>query len=205
MAIIIVLFYNKNLWGFLNNIADKSPIIQTIVMISFFILLVSIIDFVFTIINIKSLQKPMSVAIVLSASLASYLIETYDKIMLINSLEIGVYDIIDFLNFKSMIYFVSLGTISSLLILYVNISYDSLKEECKNRVITGLICILIIISNLSLFYEDYSSTFRNHREIRNLIIPSRYLYYTARYLTDTHEYSTKELLATAEGAGFSDN
>jgi len=204
LSVALACFYNQRLWSLLFTNNDQPIFIKSLFIISFFTFLVAIFNLILTIISVKLLHKPLAVAIILSAAIATYFINTfgivYDKSMIQNTLETDVHEISDLFSTKLIIYIIVLGIIPSMLIINSKVTYSTLLIECKKRCIISIACLAIIIANLAVFYKDYSSTFRNQREIRNIIIPSSYIYYAAKYMSGAYEQKNAVFQAIAEDA-----
>ncbi|MEM5529479.1 phosphoethanolamine--lipid A transferase [Gammaproteobacteria bacterium AS21] len=204
LSIVLACFYNQRLWSLLFSNNDQPIIVKSLFIISFFTFLVAIFNLILTVISVKLLHKPLAVAIILSAAIATYFINTfgivYDKTMIQNTFETDIDEVADLFNAKLIIYIILLGVIPSMIIIHSKITYSPLLIECKKKIIISAVCLVIIIANLAVFYKDYSSTFRNQREIRNVIIPSSYIYYAARYMSGAYEQQDVEFQTIAEDA-----
>ena len=203
-ATALVAFYNQPLWRLLFAASADSLAQNMLFIASFFLLLVAIFNLSLTLISGKYLQKPLAVAIILSASMAAYFMNAYgivfDKTMIQNTLETDSNEILDIFSSNLFIHIVLLGALPAVLIINTNIIYRPLFTECKLRALIALTSILVVVINLAVFYKDYSATFRNHREIRHLIVPSSYLYYSSRYLAGAYEQRGGQLQKIAQDA-----
>lgn len=203
-AVLLVALYNQSLWTLLLGLSPELTWQNCLFIGSFALLLVMIFFALLSLITVKYLHKPLVISIVISAAFASYFMNSYgivfDKTMIQNTLETDTKEVFDLFSAAMLINFLLFGLLPSLVLGSIKIVYQSAFKECRNRVLLVILSVLVVCANLAMFYKDYSSTFRNNREIRNLVIPSSYIYYTAKYLSGAYEQSDSKFTLIAQDA-----
>ena len=187
----LVLLYNQPLWQLVIDVTGSSTPGNIVFLLSFFAFLVAFFNIVLTLLSIKYLQKPLAIIILLSASLVGYFMSSYgvmiDKTMIQNAAETDTQEVMDLLSPKMLVHFVILGVLPSLLVYKTPVHYRPLTRELAVKLATLVFSALVISLIAVSFYKDYSSLFRNHREMRYLMVPTNYLYYGARYLSGAYD------------------
>ena len=187
----LVLLYNQPLWQLVIDATGNAAPGNIVFLLSFFAFLVAFFNIILTLFSVKYLQKPLAIIILLSASLVGYFMTSYgvmiDKTMIQNAAETDSKEVMDLLSLKMLGHFLILGVLPSLLIYKTPVHYRPLLRELTVKTAT-LVCSCMVIGLIAVsFYKDYSSLFRNHREMRYLMVPTNYLYYGARYLSGAYD------------------
>lgn len=187
----LVLFYNDPLWRLLLSLGDADPVHAWLFVGAFSLFMVAIYQLLLGLLSWPWLIKPLALCLILSAALASYFMDSYgvlfDRTMVQNLLETDRAEVADLLTPGLFWHLLWKGILPALLVLRVRLRPQSLRRQLLGQGVSLLICGLLIGGNVALMYKDYSSLFRNHREIRNLAVPSSYLYYGARYLSGAYK------------------
>ena len=146
---------------------------------SMFFIVTCLMILITNIIFIKKLVKPLSIFFIILNSGSLYFMMSYkimiDKIMLLNVIQTDVYEVIDLLGWEIFVFFFITCIIPSVLILKTNIIFSSIKNELKQKTvistILAMLCGIIIICDAS----AYKSFIRNHKYIKNYLIPANYV------------------------------
>jgi lipid A ethanolaminephosphotransferase len=161
-SIVLVLIYNQPLWQLLVQLQEGVSWNATLFIASFFVFLVAVINFVLNIVSVKYLNKPIIVAVLLSSSLAAYLMNAYglffDNSLVQHNPLISPGQVTNIFSSSLLVNFALLGALPSVLVMCTNITYSPFLKECKMRFVIAGISLLVIVLNLSVFYKDYAST-----------------------------------------------
>ncbi len=203
-AVLLVSLYNEPLWQLLLGTNQQEGWQGYLFIASFFIFLVFIFFLLLSLISVKYLHKPLIISLIISAAMASYFMSSYgivfDKTMIQNTLETDSKEVVDLVSPAMLFNFAVFGLLPAIILACIKVRYQTLFKECRSRIGLIILSVIIIAANLGLFYKDYSSTFRNNREIRNMIIPSSYVYYTAKYLSGAYEQRDTKFVEIAQDA-----
>ena len=207
-TVALVAFYNQSLWAVLILNHPLKLFSDYLFIASFFVFLVALLNLFLSLITAKYILKPVLISLIISAAFASYFMSTYgivyDKTMIQNTLETDSHEVLDLLSGSLFLHLFWYGLLPSLLIATVKVNYSSLLRELKLKLLIIISCIILIAANFAAFYKDYSSTFRNQREIRNIIIPTSYIYYTLKHFSGAYEQRNTPFKRIAADAKMAD-
>ncbi|NHN38504.1 phosphoethanolamine--lipid A transferase [Pseudomaricurvus alcaniphilus] len=176
----LLLVFNSCFFATVAELQGLSGLQNLTYLGSLFLLLPTIINLFLTLVAIPWLLKPVTILILISAAFAAYFMQTYnvmiDKTMIQNMMETDVAETSELVNSSMLLYICLSGLLPALLIAKIKISYGSPLQFALGKIailmISATAMALISIS----FYQDYASLFRNHRYVRNLIVPVNYIY-----------------------------
>ncbi|MGB0468551.1 MAG: phosphoethanolamine transferase [Pontibacterium sp.] len=201
LSVLMMVVYNKALWTLVFNVPAEITITSVFFFASFFVLIVSIFNILLTLVGFKYILKPLAIFIVMSAAFASYFMNSYgimiDKTMVQNTMETDPGEVMDLLTLQMLADVTLMGILPALMISRTRITYRSIFGELKVRTISIILSVMVVGLVATAFYKEMSSMFRNHREIRHLIVPSNYIYYSLRYLSGA--YDKREVTMQAIG------
>ncbi len=204
LSMVLALFYNAPLWQLISSQPATSPIARLVFMAAFFSFMVAVFQFFLTLAGFRHVLKPLAIFIVLSASAVSYFMNSYgiliDRSMVQNLFETDVAEASELLNPALVWHLLLSGILPALLVLFIRIRYQPLFGELRGRAAALFLCLMVIGLNGVVFYKDYSSLFRNNRQVRNLTVPSNYLYYGTRYLMGAYDTVNVPLQTLGEDA-----
>lgn len=187
----LALFYNGPLWQLISAQPASSSLAGWLFMAAFFSFMVAVLQFCLTLIGFRHILKPLAIFILLSASAVSYFMHSYgilvDRSMIQNLFETDVAEAGELLNAGLVMHVLLFGILPALLVMMLRVCYRPVFAELRARAMALLLCLMVIGANGMLFYKDYSSLFRNNRQVRNLAVPSNYLYYGTRYLMGAYD------------------
>ncbi len=180
IVLFLLLFDNTSFWASLFKILNCISIANIGLLISLFSALFVLVNLVLSLICFKYVFKPVVVFILITAAFASYFMNAYgimiDNTMMQNVIETNPGEVFELLSFKMFYYIMFLGIIPSFFVCFTDIKYDSLPRELFKKLRLLFLSVIVLIIIIFPFYKDYSSVFRNHRELRNLMNPGNYLY-----------------------------
>jgi len=186
-ALLLTLFYNQPLWNLVLTQSTPGNLNNLLFDASFFLFVLAVLNILLNLVAFRHLQKPLAIFVVLSASGVLYFMNSYniviDKTMVQNLVETDPAEVRDLLNLKLFLYILLLGLLPALVIAKLPIRYAGALRELRNRGLAIVASVLVILIVAAGFYKDYASFFRNNREVRNLAVPTNYLYYSVKFLS----------------------
>ena len=177
----LLLLDNWSFWKALFRIVTEPN--STWVLASLLLTLILLFNMVLSVLCHRGTTKTILTFLFIATSVAAYFMNQYgtmiDKGMMRNVFATNPAEIRELLSLKLLFYILSFGILPSALTIWIRIDYHGLWGGILRKLVwlagSGLVAAGIIV----LFYQDYASIFRNHREIRFLLTPTNYL--TASY------------------------
>ena len=99
-----------------------------------------------------------------------------DASMLQNVVETDSSEAFELFSFSFALHVLIWGLLPAWVIYKIDIQYAAFFRQATINVFSILMSILVIGLIAAFFYQDYASTFRNHREFRSLINPTNYIH-----------------------------
>jgi len=197
VAGLLTAFYNTALWRMLLDSFPAFTMGKALFFTSFVLFIAAALTIILTLLSAKYIQKPIIIFILMTSAAITYFMNVYgvviDKEMIQNTFETDPAEAQDLLSGKFVMYLLALGVLPSFIVLRTRIQYRAFWPELRNKLLLIIGCILLIgLIDLS-FSKEYSSTFRNNRQIRHLIVPTNYLYYTSRYLAGAYDEKSRTI------------
>jgi len=201
-SLLLVVGYNQSLW---HGIVQTHPTLSLhnllfFTSVAFF--LTAIINFLLNLIAIKHLLKPVLIIIVIGSALASFFMDSYgvliDSSMLQNVYETDSHEATELLSLAFVQHFVLWGLLPAFVIYKLNVSHSTFFRQITINIFSIIMSVLVIGLVAAGFYQDYASTFRNHREFRYLINPTNYIYAIAKTLNGQVEHDSKPVVAISQ-------
>ena len=190
----LTLLYNSSLWTLIFTETHS----QSLFFLSFFVFLVSAFNLLLACICFKWIQKPVLISIILVSAVVSYFMHDYgvvfDKNMIQNIVETDSHEALDLINISMLLHLALYGILPALIISRIRISYARPMQQLKRQILMATLSVITLVAAVLPFYKTYSSLFRNHREVRHLLVPSNVLYYGARYLSGAYNESRQPLV-----------
>jgi lipid A ethanolaminephosphotransferase len=174
-----LLLDNWSFWHALFRIVGGQGLSSTLVIASLLVVFVLLFNVLLGLVCHPGTTKPILLILLITTSVATYFMNEYsamlDKGMISNVFATDPAEIRDLLSLKLLFYILLLGILPSALVLWIRIDYYGFWRGILGKLgwMTG--SALVVTAIVVLFYQDYASIFRNHREIRYLLTPSNYL------------------------------
>jgi len=189
-SILLAALYNQPLWRIVSAEFSADDFTSLLSFSAFAVFLVLIFSVCLTLIFFRYSAKPLALLLIISSASASYFMSNYgivfDKSMIQNLLETDPAEVQELLNVGMLSYFSLYAILPGLLVLWLPLNYHPLLKELKFKCISALAFASLAVLITAAFYQDFSSLFRNNREMRNTVIPSSFIYYTSRYLSGAY-------------------
>ncbi|MBP5956967.1 phosphoethanolamine--lipid A transferase [Pseudomonas anatoliensis] len=179
--------FNFVLWQHLFAItsADGKGIAMRV---AFGVMIFAAFNIVLTFLAFRRVLKPVLTLMFLISAGVAYFMSQYgvliDAGMLRNFAETNVTEVRDLLSFKLLAYIVFLGVLPSWLLWKVPVDYRRWHRELFSKVIVSFASVAVIGGVALANYQGLSSLFRNHHELRLMLVPSNYIGAAAGYLRE---------------------
>ncbi|WP_374090721.1 phosphoethanolamine transferase [Methylomicrobium lacus] len=174
-SLFLILFCNTALWHELFKIKGGLSLDTLLFYAPFFLVLTLLLKLFFTLFRLKYLFKGVLVVFLFASAAIDYFMVNYgvviDKSMLQNALETNSGEAFELLNWQMLGYLIVLGGIPAALIVRTKITYQPLPRQLLKNLGALVVCAALIGGLSYVFYGDYTSIYRNHRELRYLINP----------------------------------
>ena len=145
-------------------------------------------NIVLTFLAFRRVLKPVLILLFLISASVAYFMSQYgvliDAGMLRNFAETNVTEVRDLLSLKLLAYIVFLGVVPSWILWKVPVDYRRWHRELFSKVIVSFASVAVIGGVALANYQGLSSFFRNHHELRLMLVPSNYIGASAGYLRE---------------------
>ncbi|KII35786.1 phosphoethanolamine transferase [Pseudomonas fluorescens] len=156
--------------------------------VAFGVMILAAFNIVLTVLAFRPVLKPLLTVIFLISAGVAYFMSQYgvmiDAGMFRNFAETNVTEVRDLLSLKLFAYILLLGVLPSWLLWKVPVNYRRWHRELISKVIVGVASVAVIGGVALANYQGLSSLFRNHHEIRLMLVPSNYIGASAGYLRE---------------------
>lgn len=179
--------FNVVLWQHLFDItaADGNGIAMRV---AFGVMIFAAFNMVLTFLAFRPLLKPVLMLIFMISAGVAYFMSQYgvmmDAGMFRNFAETNATEVRDLLSLKLFAYILVLGVVPSLLLWKVPVNYRRWHRELFSKVIVSVASAAVIGGVALANYQGLSSLFRNHHEIRLMLVPSNYIGASVGYLRE---------------------
>ncbi|WP_454875931.1 phosphoethanolamine transferase [Pseudomonas farris] len=179
--------FNSVLWQHLFDITAADG--QGIAMrVAFGVMILAVFNIVLTLLAFRPVMKPVLTLIFLVSAGVAYFMSQYgvliDAGMFRNFAETNATEVRDLLSVKLFIYIVFLGILPSWLLWKTPINYRRWHRELLSKVLVSVASVAVIGGVALVNYQGLSSLFRNHHELRLMVVPSNYIGASLGYLRE---------------------
>ena len=161
-------------------------------------------NIVLTFLAFRRVLKPVLILLFLISASVAYFMSQYgvliDAGMLRNFAETNVTEVRDLLSLKLLAYIVFLGVVPSWILWKVPVDYRRWHRELFSKVIVSFASVAVIGGVALANYQGLSSLFRNHHELRLMLVPSNYIGASAGYLREQVASAQQPFLKIGEDA-----
>ncbi|WP_339521443.1 phosphoethanolamine transferase [Pseudomonas sp. EL_65y_Pfl2_R96] len=179
--------FNLVLWQHLFDItaADGKGIVMRV---AFGVMILAAFNIVLTLLAFRPVMKPLLTLIFLISAGVAYFMSQYgvliDAGMLRNFAETNATEVRDLLSLKLFVYIVLLGVLPSWLLWKIPVNYRRWHRELLSKVLVSVASAAVIGGVALVNYQGLSSLFRNHHELRLMVVPSNYIGASVGYLRE---------------------
>lgn len=202
-SVYFLLAFNTTLWRHLFAITtlDSKGVAMRV---AFMVMVFAAFNIVLTLLAFKRLLKPVLIVLFMISAGVAYFINEYgvmiDSGMFRNFAETNVTEVQGLLSLKLVLYIVCLGLLPSLLLWQTPINFRHWPRELVSKVLVSVACAAVMGTVALLNYQGLSSLFRNHHELRLLVVPSNYLGASMGYLREQVVSAQQPFVAIGEDA-----
>src|SRR5689334_16712022 len=186
-SVFLLAGFNLVLWQHLFDITAADG--QGIVMrVAFGLMILAAFNIVLTLLAFRPVMKPVLTLIFLISAGVAYFMSQYgvliDTGMLRNFAETNATEVRDLLSPKLFVYIVLLGVLPSWLLWKIPVNYRRWHRELLSKVLVSVASVAVIGGVALVNYQGLSSLFRNHHELRLMVVPSNYIGASFGYLRE---------------------
>ncbi|WP_122666483.1 phosphoethanolamine transferase [Pseudomonas viridiflava] len=196
----LLLGFNSTMWQHLLSITDHNAMLR----LAFALMLLGVFNITLTGLAFRKTFKPVLIVLFMISAGVAYFMSRYgvliDAGMLRNFAETNATEVRDLLSPKLFAYLVLLGIVPSFLLWRTPIHYRPLHRELISKTLISVGCAAVIGSVALLNYQGLSSLFRNHHELRLMVVPSNYIGASIGYLHEQVVTAQKPFLKIGEDA-----
>ncbi|BBP63817.1 phosphoethanolamine transferase [Pseudomonas sp. Cab53] len=195
--------FNIVLWQHLLAIttADARGLLMCL---AFGVMIFCAFNLVLTLVAFRPLLKPVLILLFMISAGVAYFMAQYgvliDAGMLRNFAETNATEVRDLLSLKLFAYIVLLGVVPSWLLFKTPINYRRWPRELLSKLLVGVASVAVIGGVALVNYQGLSSLFRNHHELRLMVVPSNYIGATVGYLREQVASAKQPFIAVGEDA-----
>ncbi|WP_236180813.1 MULTISPECIES: phosphoethanolamine transferase [Pseudomonas] len=195
--------FNFVLWQHLSDIttADGKGIAMRI---AFGVMIFAAYNIVLTLLAFRPVLKPVLTLLFMVSAGVAYFMSQYgvmiDAGMFRNFAETNATEVRDLLSLKLFAYIVFLGVLPSWLLWKVPVNYRRWHRELLSKVVVSVASVAVIGGVALANYQGLSSLFRNHHEIRLMLVPSNYIGASAGYLREQVASAQQPFVTIGEDA-----
>jgi len=183
----LLLGFNTTLWQHVFTITEfdgKGLALR----IAFGLLVFCIFNLFLTFIAFRRVLKPVLVALFFISAGVAYFMNEYgvmiDAGMFRNFAETNATEVRDLLSPKLGLYLLLLGLLPSLLLWKIPVNYRHWPRELLSKALVSVACLAVLGAVAMGNYQGLSSMFRNHHELRLMVVPSNYIGASVGYLKE---------------------
>ncbi|WP_166359897.1 phosphoethanolamine transferase [Pseudomonas akapageensis] len=204
IASVFLLFgFNLVLWQHLFSITSGDG--KGVAMrIAFGVMVVCIFNIVLTLLAFKRVFKPVLIALFMISASVAYFMSQYgvliDPGMFRNFAETNVTEVRGLLSLKLALYIFFLGVLPSIILWKTPINYRRWHRELLVKLGAVVVSCSVIGGVALANYQGLSSLFRNHHELRLMVVPSNYIGASISYLKEQVASAQQPFVKIAEDA-----
>jgi len=199
----LLLGFNVVLWQHLQAIttADARGLLMCL---AFGVMIFCAFNLVLTLVAFRPVLKPVLMVLFLISAGVAYFMAQYgvliDAGMLRNFAETNATEVRDLLSLKLFAYIGLLGVLPSWLLFKTPINYRRWPKDLLSKLLVGVASAAVIGVVALANYQGLSSLFRNHHELRLMIVPSNYIGASISYLREQVASAKQPFIAVGEDA-----
>jgi lipid A ethanolaminephosphotransferase len=195
--------FNLVLWKHLFEItaSDGAGIVMRV---AFGAMIFAAFNIVLTLLAFRPVMKPVLTLLFMVSAGVAYFMAQYgvliDAGMFRNFAETNATEVRDLLSLKLLFYIVLLGVLPSWLLWKTPVNYRRWHRELLSKVLVGVASVAVIGTVALVNYQGLSSLFRNHHELRLMVVPSNYIGASFGYLSEQVASARQPFIAVGQDA-----
>ncbi|AMS13736.1 hypothetical protein A3218_05275 [Pseudomonas chlororaphis] len=156
--------------------------------VAFGVMIFCAFNLILTWLAFRRVLKPVLVLLFMVSAGVAYFMSQYgvliDAGMFRNFAETNATEVRDLLSLKLLVYILLLGVLPSWLLWKAPINYRRWHRELLSKLLVSVMCAAAIGGVALANYQGLASLFRNHHELRLMIVPSNYVGASIGYLRE---------------------
>ncbi|RAU49324.1 MULTISPECIES: phosphoethanolamine--lipid A transferase [unclassified Pseudomonas] len=202
-SIFLLAGFNVTLWRHLFTLTDLNG--QGLLLRGAFALMVlGAFNIVLTLFAFKHVLKPLLIVLFMVSAGVAYFMNEYgvliDSGMFRNFAETNATEVQGLLSLKLIAYLLLLGGVPSLILWKTSILYRRWPREVLSKVVVCVVCASVTGGVALMNYQGLSSLFRNHHELRLMVVPSNYIGASLSYLSEQVKSARQPFVSIGEDA-----
>jgi lipid A ethanolaminephosphotransferase len=195
--------FNLVLWQHLFEITESDG--KGLVMrVAFGAMVLAAFNIVLTLLAFRRVMKPVLILMFMISAGVAYFMSQYgvliDTGMLRNFAQTNATEVRDLLSLKLLAYIVLLGVLPSWLLWKTPVNYRRWHRELLSKALVTVASVAVIGGVALVNYQGLSSLFRNHHELRLMVVPSNYIGASFGYLREQVVSARQPFLKIGEDA-----
>ncbi|GLK89493.1 phosphoethanolamine transferase [Pseudomonas turukhanskensis] len=174
----LLLACNPVLWGHLVSITPSTGA-GLMMRVAFGLMVLAVFNLVLTALAFRWVLKPVLVVLLLVSAGVAYFMNEYgvmiDLGMLRNAAQTNPTEVRDLLSLKLALYVLFLGILPALLVWFMPVTYRRWPRELLTKLLVAIASVAVLGGVALVNYQGLSSLFRNHHELRLMVVPSNYV------------------------------
>ncbi|MDP3438010.1 MAG: phosphoethanolamine--lipid A transferase [Azonexus sp.] len=145
------------------------------------------------------MAKPVLIGIVLLASLAAYIMDSYGIVlsdeMLQNAVQTNTAETLDLVTGKLFVYFILLGVVPAIAIAKIPVRWRGWRTELLSRaglIVVAVVLVAVVVMSFSGFYASF---LRQHKSLRGYANPAYFIYSAIKYANQAIATKSSQSLA----------
>ncbi|WP_110948939.1 phosphoethanolamine transferase [Pseudomonas bohemica] len=205
-SLFLLVGFNLTLWQHLFAITDfngKGVLLRG----AFAVMIFCVFNMFLTLFAFRKVLKPVLLVLFMISAGVAYFMNQYgvliDSGMFRNFAETNASEVQDLLSLKLFAYLLLLGVLPSLIVCKLPIHYRRWPREVLSKVLVSAVCASVIGGVALMNYQGLSSLFRNHHELRLMVVPSNYIAASAGYLSERVKSAQQPFVSIGQDAKLS--
>jgi lipid A ethanolaminephosphotransferase len=195
--------FNFVLWEHLLEIT-AGDVKGIVLRVAFGVMIFAAFNFILTLLAFRPVLKPVLTLLFMISAGVAYFMSQYGVLidigMLRNFAQTNATEVRDLLSFKLLAYIVFLGVVPSWLLWKTPVIYRRWYRELLSKVLVGVTSAAVIGGVALINYQGLSSLFRNHHELRLMVVPSNYIGASAGYMGEQIASARQPFVKVGEDA-----
>ncbi|CAM3723044.1 Phosphoethanolamine transferase EptA [compost metagenome] len=177
-SLYLLIGFNSLLWQHLASVL-ASDAHGLLLRVAFGVMILCAFNLVLTLLAFRMLLKPLLITLFMVSAGVAYFMSQYgvmiDVGMLRNAMETNATEVRDLLSIKLFLYIAVLGVLPSILLYKAPVLYRNWARELFGKLLASVACIVVLGTVALINYQGLASLFRNHHEIRLMLVPSNFV------------------------------
>jgi len=186
VSVLLATANNVKFWTIFIQAAGGASLDKLPLLAGTFAILVLFFNACLTLASFRHVAKPVLIALLLTASAASYFIHQYgiviDKAMIQNVFETDMREATELLNWQMVLSVAAFGVLPSLLVARANVGFPQGVRGLASRAGIAGASLGVAALLLLVFFKSLAPALREHRELRFLLTPTNCIHALYGYL-----------------------